>query len=183
MSVSSGLSGRYAKAIYELAEEKKLLTKIVDDFTSLKKLLEESDSLSSLIESPAVSKSDKQNSIIKVLNKAKAQKLTIKFFGTLANNGRLKLINEVIDDFLSEVSRINGEVKAEVTSSFKLDKNQQKKVVTAISEATGIKKIILLASVDESLIGGLIVKIGSKMIDNSLKTKLNRLEIAMRGTN
>ena len=183
MSVSSGLSGRYAKAIYELAEEKKILTKIVDDFFSLKKLLEESDSLSNLIKSSAISKSDKQNSIIKILNKAKAQKLTTKFFGTLANNGRLILINEVIEDFLSEVSRINGEVKVEVTSSFTLEQNQQKKVVAAISEATGIKKILLSESVDESLIGGLIVKIGSKMIDNSIKTKLNRLEIAMRGTN
>ena len=101
----------------------------------------------------------------------------------MASNGRLILINEVIDDFLSEVSRVNGEVKAEVTSSFTLDQDQQKKVVVAISEATGIKKIILSTSVDESLIGGLIVKIGSKMIDNSIKTKLNRLEIAMRGTN
>ena len=183
MSVSSGLSGRYAKALYELAEEKKILTKIVDDFMGLKKLLEESNSLSNLIKTPTVSKSEKQNSILKILIKAKAQKLTIKFFGTLANNRRLLLINEVIDDFLLEVSRINGEVKAEVTSSFKLDQDQQKKVVAAISEATGIKKIILSASVDESLIGGLIVKIGSKMIDNSLKTKLNRLEIAMRGTN
>ena len=183
MSVSSGLSGRYAKAIYELAEEKNVLTKIVDDFIRLKKLLEESDSLYNLIKSPAISKSDKQNSIIKILNKAKSQKLTTKFFGTLANNGRLILINEVIDDFLSEVSRINGEVKAEVISSFTLEQDQQKKVVAAISEATGIKKIILSTSVDESLIGGLIVKIGSKMIDNSLKTKLNRLEIAMRGTN
>ncbi len=183
MSVSSGLSGRYAKAIYELAVEKKILTKIVDDFISLKNLLRENDILSNLIRSPAISKSDKQNSILKILNKAKSQKLTINFFGTLANNGRLILINEVIEDFLSVVSRINGEVKAEVTSSFPLDKNQQKKVVSAISEATGIKKIILSTSVDESLIGGLIVKIGSKMIDNSLKTKLNRLEIAMRGTN
>ena len=183
MSVSSGLSGRYAKAIYELAEEKKILKKIVDDFMKLKKLLEESDSLSNLIKSPAISKYDKQNSILKILNKAKAQKLTTKFFGTLANNGRLTLINEVIDNFLLEVSRINGEVKAEVISSFALDQNQQKKVVSAISEATGVKKIILSTSVDESLIGGLIVKIGSKMIDNSLKTKLNRLEIAMRGTN
>ena len=182
MSVSSGLSGRYARAIYELAEEKKILTKIVDDFMSLNKLLEENDSLSNLIKSPAISKSEKQNSILNILNKAKAQKLTIKFFGTLANNGRLILINEVIDNFLSEVSRINGEVKAEVTSSFKLDQNQEKKVVAAISEATGQKKIILSANVDQSLIGGLIVKIGSKMIDNSLKTKLNRLEIAMRGT-
>ena len=88
MSVSSGLSGRYAKAIYELAEEKKILTKIVDDFISLKKLIEESDALSNLIKSPAISKSDKQNSILKILNKAKAQKLTTKFIGTLANNGR-----------------------------------------------------------------------------------------------
>ncbi len=127
MSVSSGLSGRYAKAIYELAEEKKILTKIVDDFVRLQKLLEESDSLSNLIKSPAISKSDKQISIIKILNKVKAQKLTTNFFGTLANNGRLILINEVIKDFLSEVSRFNGEVKAEVTSSFALDQNQQKK--------------------------------------------------------
>ncbi len=183
MSVSSSLSGRYAKALYELAEEKKILTKIVDDFMSLKKLLKESDSLSNLVKSPAISKSEKQHSILKILSKVKAQQLTIKFFGTLANNGRLILINEVINDFLSEVSRINGEVKAEVTSSFKLDQNQEKKVVAAISEATGHKKIILSANVDQSLIGGLIVKIGSKMIDNSLKTKLNRLEIAMRGTN
>ena len=87
MSVSSGLSGRYAKAIYELAEEKKILTKIVDDFIRLKKLLKESDILSNLISSPAISKSDKQNSILKILNKGKTQKLTINFFGTLANNG------------------------------------------------------------------------------------------------
>ena len=80
-------------------------------------------------------------------------------------------------------SRINGEVKAEVTSSFELDKAQQSKVESAISEATGVKKIVLSTKVDETLIGGLIVKIGSKMIDNSIKTKLNRLEIAMRGTN
>ena len=183
MSVSSGLSGRYAKALYELAEEKKILSKIVDDFMKLKKLIEENDSLSNLIVSPAISKSEKQNSILKILNKVEAEKLTTKFFGTLANNGRLILINDVIDNFLSQVSRIKGEVKVEVTSSFALDQVQQKKVVSAISEATGVKKIILSTCVDKSLIGGLIVKIGSKMIDNSLKTKLNRLEIAMRGTN
>ena len=73
--------------------------------------------------------------------------------------------------------------EAEVTSSAKLDKDQQKKVETAISEATGVKKISLSLKVDETLIAGLIVKIGSKMIDSSIKTKLNRLEIAMRGTN
>jgi F-type H+-transporting ATPase subunit delta len=74
-------------------------------------------------------------------------------------------------------------VQAEVTSSFELDKEQKNIVELAISEATGVKKIILSIKVDETLIGGLIVKIGSKMIDNSIKTKLNRLEIAMRGAN
>ena len=183
MSGSSGLSGRYAKALYELAAEKKIISKIVKDFESLKALLKSNDLLNSMIESPAVSKSNKQSSIIKILKKAKADNLTIKFCGTLANNGRLILIHEIIDVFLSEISRINGEVQAEVTTSFELDKVQQNKVELAISDATGVKKIVLSTKVDETLIGGLIVKIGSKMIDNSIKTKLNNLEIAMRGTN
>ena len=183
MSGSSGLSGRYAKALHELATEKKIISKIVKDFVSLKGILESNDVFQNMIKSPAVTKSNKQSSIVKVLKKAKADSLTIKFCGTLANNGRLFLIHEIINVFLSEVSRINGEVKAEVISSFELDKVQQSKVESAISEAIGVKKIVLSTKVDESLIWGLIVKIGSKMIDNSIKTKLNRLEIAMRGTN
>ena len=183
MSGSSGLSGRYAKALYELAAEKKIISRIVEDFESLKALLKSNDLLKNMIKSPAVSKSNKQSSIIKILKKAKADSLTIKFCGILAKNGRLILINEIIDVFLSEISRINGEVQAEVTTSFELDKAQQNEVVTAISDASGVKKIILSTKVDETLIGGLIVKIGSKMIDNSIKTKLYNLEIAMRGTN
>ena len=183
MSGSSGLSGRYAKALYELAAEKKIISKIVKDFISLKSLLKSNDLLVNMIKSPAVSKSNKQSSIIKILKKAKADSLTIKFCGILAKNGRFILINEIIDVFLSEISRINGEVQAEVTSSFELDKALQNKVESAISDATGVKKIVLSTKVDETLIGGLIVKIGSKMIDNSIRTKLNNLEIAMRGTN
>ncbi len=183
MSGSSGLSGRYAKALHELATEKKITSKIVKDFESLKGILNSNGLFQNMIKSPAVTKANKQSSIVKILKKAKVDNLTIKFCGTLANNGRLFLIHEIIDVFLSEVSRINGEVQAEVTSSFELDKVQQSKVESAISEATGVKKIVLSKKVDETLIGGLIVKIGSKMIDNSIKTKLNRLEIAMRGTN
>ena len=85
--------------------------------------------------------------------------------------------------FLSKVLINNGEVQAEVTSSIVLDKSQRQEVEKSISEVVGGKKISLLMNVDESLIGGLIVKIGSKMIDSSIKTKLNRLEIAMRGVN
>ena len=183
MSGSSGLSGRYAKALYELARDNKVISSITKDFESFKKLLQDNNSLKAMIQSPAVSKANKEVLILKILKKAKVHKLTLNFCGTLAKNGRLNLINEIIDVFLSEISRINGEVKAEVTSSFALDKSQQDEVKSAISKATGVKKIVLSNNVDESLIGGLIVKIGSKMIDNSIKTKLNRLEIAMRGIN
>ena len=109
MSGSSGLSGRYAKALYQLAKDNKTISKIVKDFDGLKDLLENNDNLKTLIYSPAVSKANKESSIIKILTKAKAEKLTINFCGTLAKNGRLILINEIIDVFLAEVSRINGE--------------------------------------------------------------------------
>ena len=183
MSESSGLTGRYAKALYELAAEKKLISKIVEDFQDIKTLLENNDLFLNMIKNPSISKVDKQSSVIAVLKKMKADQLTIKFCGTLAANGRLNYLKQIQDVFLSLVSKTNGEVQAEITSSFKLDKDQQKKVASAVSEATGVKKISLSLKVDEALIGGLIVKIGSKMIDNSIKTKLNRLEIAMRGTN
>ena len=183
MSESSGLTGRYAKALYELAAEKKLISKIVEDFQDIKTLLENNDLFLNMIKNPSISKADKQSSVIAVLKKMKADKLTIKFCGTLAANGRLNYLKQIQDVFLSLVSKTNGEVQAEVTSSFKLDKDQQKQVESAVSEATGVKKISLSLKVDETLIAGLIVKIGSKMIDSSIKTKLNRLEIAMRGTN
>ena len=183
MSESSGLTGRYAKALYELAAEKKLISRIVEDFQDIKTLLENNNLFSNMIKNPAISKTDKQSSVIAVLTKMKVDKLTIKFCGTLAVNGRLSYLKQIQDVFLSLVSKINGEVQAEVTSAFKLDKDQQKQVETAVSEATGVKKISLSLIVDETLIAGLIVKIGSKMIDSSIKTKLNRLELAMRGTN
>jgi F-type H+-transporting ATPase subunit delta len=180
---TSGLTGRYAKALYELADEKKSISKIVKDFEDLKSLLETNVEFLSLVTSPAISKNNKRASFSTILKKAKANSLTIQFCGTLADNGRLNLIMEIIDVFISKVLINNGEVQAEVTSSIALDKSQRQEVENSISEVVGGKKISLLMNVDETLTGGLIVKIGSKMIDSSIKTKLNRLEIAMRGVN
>ena len=183
MSESSGLTNRYAKALYELAAEKKLVSKTVKDFQEIKTLLENNDMFVNMIKNPSISKADKLSSITAGLKKMKVDKLTIKFCGTLAANGRLNYLKQIQDVFFTLVSKTNGEVQAEVTSSSKLDKDQQKQVEAAVSEATGVKKITLSLKVDETLIAGLIVKIGSKMIDSSIKTKLNRIEIAMRGTN
>ena len=85
MSESSGLTGRYAKALYELAAEKKIVSKIVEDFQDIKTLLENNDIFLNMIKNPAISKADKQSSIIAVLKKMKVDKLTIKFCGTLAS--------------------------------------------------------------------------------------------------
>jgi F-type H+-transporting ATPase subunit delta len=180
---TSGLTERYAKALYELADEKKSISKIVKDFEDLKSLLETNVEFLSLVTSPAISKNNKKASFSAILKKAKANSLTIQFCGTLADNGRLNLIMEIIDVFISKVLINNGEVQAEVTSSIALDKSQRQEVEKSISEVVGGKKISLLMNVDETLIGGLIVRIGSKMIDSSIKTKLNRLEIVMRGVN
>jgi F-type H+-transporting ATPase subunit delta len=180
---TSGLTGRYAKALYELANEKDSVSKIVKDFEDLKSIIETNDEFLSLITSPAISKNHKKTSLSLILKKAKANNLTINFCGTLADNGRLNLIKEIIDAFTSKVLINNGEVQVEVTSSIALDKSQRLEVEKSISKGVGGKKISLLIKVDDSLIGGLIVKIGSKMIDSSIKTKLNRLEIAMRGVN
>jgi F-type H+-transporting ATPase subunit delta len=163
--------------------KKKSISKIVKDFEDLKSLLETNVEFLSLVTSPAISKNNKKASFSSILKKAKANSLTIQFCGTLADNGRLNLIMEIIDVFISKVLINNGEVQAEVTSSIALDKSQSQEVEKSISEVVGGKKISLLMNVDETLIGGLIVKIGSKMIDSSIKTKLNRLEIVMRGVN
>ena len=99
MSGSSGLSGRYAKALYELARDSKVIPSIVKDFESIKNLIQNNNNLKAMIQSPAVSKANKEVLILKILQKAKAHKLTLNFCGTLAKNGRLTFINDIIDVF------------------------------------------------------------------------------------
>jgi F-type H+-transporting ATPase subunit delta len=137
---TSGLTERYAKALYELADEKKSISKIVKDFEDLKSLLETNVEFLSLVTSPAISKNNKKASFSSILKKAKANSLTIQFCGTLADNGRLNLIMEIIDVFISKVLINNGEVQAEVTSSIALDKSQRQEVEKSISEVVGGKK-------------------------------------------
>ena len=107
--------------------------------------------------------------------------LTVKFVGAVAENGRLFALPQIIQAFIDEVARRNGQVSAEVVSAVALDATRQKFVKETVSQIAGSKNISLSLRVDPSLIGGLVVRIGSRLIDTSLKTKLNRLEAAMKG--
>jgi F-type H+-transporting ATPase subunit delta len=105
----------------------------------------------------------------------------VKFIGALCLNGRLFVLPQIIKEFLADLAKRRGEISAEVISAVPLDATHEANIMEAIASVTKSDKIALTTSVDASLIGGLVVRIGSRMIDTSIKTKLNRLEAAMKG--
>ena len=176
-----GLTGRYINALFELCSDKKIIDEVVSDFKNLKDYFLTNSEISKLIYSPTIGKVKQTKLIVEILKKARANKITINFCGALSNNGRIYLLNKIVEEFLTEVSRRNGELKVEVLSPYELDQSKKNIIKKQITKKTGREKILLLTNVDQSLIGGLIIKIGSKMIDNSIKTKLRNLELAMKG--
>ena len=180
-SGAKGLAGRYAGALYALAGETGKIDAVVADLTDLAKLVSENDDLKMLVESPAISWSEQTKAMAAFLEKAGAEPLTVKFVGTVASNGRLHALPRVITAFLEEHARRRGEVSAEVVSAVALDDKRRANVEKVVANLAGSEKLSLSMRVDPSLIGGLVVRIGSRMIDTSIKTKLNRLETAMKG--
>lgn len=180
-SNEKGLAGRYAGALYDLTVEAKSTVAVAADLTAVKSLISENDDMAMLVSSPAYSRAEQSKAIQAVLTAAKANPLTVKFVGAVAENGRLFALPQIIQAFIDEVARRNGQVSAEVVSAVALDATRQKSVKETVSQIAGSKNISLSLRVDPSLIGGLVVRIGSRLIDTSLKTKLNRLEAAMKG--
>ena len=108
-------------------------------------------------------------------------RLIIKFIGTLAINGRLNIVNNIIDEFLKKLAHERGELTAEITTAVPISKEINKSIIKEISKLTKIKTIELNEKIDESLIGGLVLRMGSTMIDSSIKTKLSTLKMIMKG--
>jgi F-type H+-transporting ATPase subunit delta len=179
-SNSQGLAARYASALYELADGERALDNVAADLTQLRQLIAESPDLERLVRSPAMSRDDQAKGMAAVLEKSGAHALTQKFVGTVAMNRRLFAIEDMTKAFLDELARRRGEVAAEVTSAVGLTQEQIDAVNAALREAVGQKVAVNLA-VDPSLIGGLVVRVGSRMVDSSIKTKLQRLQFAMKG--
>ncbi len=180
-SNAKGLAGRYAGALYDLCVDAKATDKVLSDLQTLKKLIAEHDNLAQLASSPVYSRDQQTSAMQAILAKAGADALTQKFVGAVAQNGRLFSLVDIIDAFVAEVARRNGEITAEVVSAVPLDSKREKLVQKTVSSIAGSDKVSLEMKVDASLIGGLVVRVGSRLIDTSVKTKLNRLEAAMKG--
>lgn len=176
----SGLAGRYALALIDLADEKKELDQVADDLSALKALIAESEDLRKLIRSPLLSRAAKSRAMAAILEKAGMGEITRRFILVVTRNRRLFALPRMIDAYLAELARRRGEITAEVVSATELNDTQQKALVEALRAAVGGKVQIDL-KVDRDLIGGLIVKVGSRMVDNSLRSKLQRLQLAMKG--
>ena len=176
----SELAGRYAVAIYDLADEAKSLDAVAADLLSLKSLIAESADLSKLVRSPLIGRELKQRAMAAVLDKAGADALTRRFVGLVARNGRLYALASMIDAFLRVLAQRRGEVQANVVSAKPLSAAQSEALSTAMHQTMG-GKVTVEASVDPALLGGLVVRVGSRMVDTSLRGKLQRLQLAMRG--
>nr|WP_211112308.1 F0F1 ATP synthase subunit delta [Azospirillum soli] len=177
----SELATRYSIALFELADENKALDQVASDLVALKQILAESADLRRLVQSPVISRDDQGRAIAAVLDRAGASDLTKRFIGLVAKNRRLFALDGMIAGFLAELARRRGEVTAQVTSAKPLSDAQLQAVTDALKASVG-SKVLVNASVDPALIGGMIVKFGSRMVDTSVRTKLDKLQLAMKAS-
>ena len=177
---ATGLGARYATALYELADEQKALDPVAEDLRALRGLIDESADLKRLIRSPVVSRADQAKAIAALAERAGFQALVRNILGLLAKNRRLFVLPEAIAAYLAELAARRGEVTAQVVSAQALSDSQRQALDERLRRAVGGKVAIELR-VDPSLLGGLIVKLGSRMVDASLSSKLQRLQLAMKG--
>lgn len=177
---ATGLAGRYAAALFELAEEGKQLDAVAKDLAGLRAMMNSSNDLRRTILSPVVSREDHAKAMTMLADKAGMGELTSNFLGFVSMNRRLFALDRMIGAYQSLLAQSRGEMTAEVISSSELSDEHLDEIAGAVKQALG-SKVAIEARVDPSLLGGLIVKIGSKMFDSSLRTKLAKLQFAMKG--
>jgi len=175
----SVLARRYAKALFECAVEEKSLKSVEKDVADLSKTLEASEDLSRALTSPVVSKARADKILSAIFKKAKLSKITEQFASVLNNNRRLNILPQVLVAFEEKAAEARGEVNIDVVAASKLNKESLKKISDSVAKLAG-KKVKVSQEVDESIIGGVVVKIGSSMIDASVKGKLDRLELHLK---
>ena len=179
-AAEGGLAGRYANAVFELAQEQKAVDAVSADLASLRRAMETSSDLTRLVRSPVFSAEDQAKALKAVLEKMGAEALTIKFVLLLAHKRRLFVLIQIIKQYEHLVARSRGETEAEVSAARVLNDTEINELKTALKAKLG-KEPRLHAKVDPTLLGGLIVKVGSRMIDSSIRTKLMGIRAAMRG--
>ncbi len=177
----SGVAGRYANALFDLATEDKSVAKTGDALASFLGMVNESADLKRLMLSPVFKTEDQMSAIDALASKAKISGLALNFLKLMGKNRRLGAVPGAIAGFQALVAKSRGEVTAEVTSAEKLSTKQITDLKAALKASIG-SDVLLSTKIDASILGGLIVKVGSRMMDNSLQTKLQNLKVAMKGT-
>lgn len=175
-----GVAGRYASALFDLATESGQVAEVETQLTSFQALLDESADLVRLVRSPVIATEDQERAISAILDKSEISGLTANFLKLIAKNRRLFAISDIIKSYRAIAAKARGEVTAEVTSAVALNDDNTASLKETLKAAVG-KDVTLVTRIDPSLLGGLIVKVGSRMIDSSLRTKLQNLKVALGG--
>ena len=177
----ASVAGRYASAFFDLAKQEKRIAEVGDQLKAFQATLDSSDDLRRLVRSPVISATEQAKALAAVLQKAGVTGLTANFLGLIARNRRLFAVSDMIKGYQALSARERGEVSADVATAHALTSDQLTLLKDTLRVSVG-KEVQVNTRVDPSLLGGLIVKIGSRMIDSSLRTKLNNLKVAMKGT-
>ena len=178
--IVSGVPGRYATALFELAQEENAIEPVAADLSRFQKLLDESEDLRRLVRSPVFSAEDQLAALDAILARAEIGGLAANFIRLVTRNRRLFAIADMIKAYRVLVAQSKGEVAAEVTSAEPLADAHLEELKAAIKASIG-RDVDLALKIEPAILGGLIVKVGSRMVDNSLRTKLQNLRIAMKG--
>jgi F-type H+-transporting ATPase subunit delta len=175
----SGVSGRYATALFELARDERSIDLVKADLDRFEAMLADSADLKRLVRSPVFSSGTQAKALSAVLEKAGISGISANLLKVLTANRRLFAVDQVIRAFGALVAKFKGEAIADVTVAEKLSDKNLDALKTALKSVTG-KDVALNVNVDPSIIGGLVVKLGSRMVDSSLRTKLNSIKHAMK---
>jgi len=175
----SGLAARYAAALFDLADERRILDEVAADLRQLREMVQASADLLRLIRSPILSRDEQSKGIGALAEHAGLSRLVRDFLAVVARNRRLFAVPAMIEAFLAELAARRGEVTAEVTAAQALSEAQLAALNEQLRRSIG-SRVSVDVRVDPGLIGGLVVKLGSRMVDGSIKSKLQRLQLAMK---
>jgi len=179
VETSSGFAGRYATALFQLALEGNALEQVAADLDRFDEALDAFEDLTRLVKSPVFSADEQGRALAAVLEQLKIEGLTRNFLLLAAKNRRLFATPDMTRAFRAMLARHRGEMSASVTAASKLTDGQITALKQALKAALG-KEVMLEERVDPTLLGGLVVKVGSRMVDTSLRTSLNSLKVAMK---
>jgi len=179
-STVSGMAGRYARALFELALDSKAVDAVKADLERFEAMMAQSPDLQRLVRSPVFGADEQAKALAAVLAKAEIAGLAAKFLLFVASNRRLFAVRDMLRDFRALVAKWRGEVRAEVVVAESISDSHLQEIKDTLKSITSGKAIDLNVKVEPAIIGGLTVKLGSRMVDSSLRTKLNAIKHAMK---